>query len=81
LCGKQQRRTGSYSSQPCCTTYVSIDLLRESYYSLKKKAASGVEGMRWEEYGADDLEGRLADLHGPSIAGDSGRNRRYEPTS
>jgi RNA-directed DNA polymerase len=44
--------------------HVSIDLLRESYHSLKKKAAPGVDGMTWEEYGADDLEGRLADLHG-----------------
>jgi len=43
--------------------HVSIDLLRESYYSLKRKAAPGVDGMRWQEYG-DDLEGRLADLHG-----------------
>src|SRR2546427_9338319 len=43
--------------------HVSIDLLRESYYSLKKKAAPGVDGMTWEEYGRD-LERRLADLHG-----------------
>lgn len=42
---------------------VSIDLLRESYYSLKKKAAPGVDGMTWQEYG-EDLERRLADLHG-----------------
>src|ERR1019366_8127187 len=43
--------------------HVSIDLLRESYYSLKKKAAPGVDGMTWKEYG-EDLEARLADLHG-----------------
>jgi RNA-directed DNA polymerase len=43
--------------------HVSIDLLRASYYSLKKRAAPGVDGMTWEEYGRD-LEGRLADLHG-----------------
>ena len=43
--------------------HVSIDLLRESYHSLKKQAAPGVDGMRWEEYGKD-LEARLADLHG-----------------
>ena len=43
--------------------HVSIDLLRESYHSLKKKAAPGVDGMRWQEYG-DNLEERLADLHG-----------------
>jgi RNA-directed DNA polymerase len=43
--------------------HVSIDLLRRSYYSLKKQAAPGVDGMTWEEYG-QDLEARLADLHG-----------------
>jgi group II intron reverse transcriptase/maturase len=43
--------------------HVSIDLLRDSYSSLKKQAAPGVDGVTWEEYGGD-LEGRLADLHG-----------------
>ena len=43
--------------------HVSIDLLRDSYFSLKKQAAPGVDGMTWEEYGRD-LEERLADLHG-----------------
>src|SRR5215471_14897909 len=43
--------------------HVSIDLLRTSYYSLKKQAAPGVDGMTWEEYGGD-LEARLSDLHG-----------------
>ncbi len=43
--------------------HVSIDLLRSSYQSLKKRAAAGVDGMTWEEYG-EDLEDRLADLHG-----------------
>ena len=42
--------------------HVSIDLLRDSYNSLKKQAAPGVDGMTWEEYG-QDLEARLADLH------------------
>ena len=43
--------------------HVSIDLLRESYHSLKKQAAPGVDGMTWQEYG-EDLEERLSDLHG-----------------
>jgi RNA-directed DNA polymerase len=43
--------------------HVTIGLLRESYYSLKRQASPGVDGVRWEEYG-HDLEGRLADLHG-----------------
>jgi RNA-directed DNA polymerase len=43
--------------------HVTVDLLRDSYYSLKKRAAPGVDGMTWEEYG-QDLEARLRDLHG-----------------
>lgn len=43
--------------------HVSIDLLRSSYYSLKRRAAAGVDEMTWEEYGGN-LEERLADLHG-----------------
>ena len=43
--------------------HVTIELLRDSYRSLKKQAAPGVDGMRWEEYGSD-LEGRLKTLHG-----------------
>lgn len=40
-----------------------VDLLRDSYFSLKKQAAPGVDGVTWEEYG-QDLEARLTDLHG-----------------
>jgi len=43
--------------------HVTVDLLRSSYQSLKKRAAAGVDGVTWEEYGRD-LEARLADLHG-----------------
>ena len=42
--------------------HVTIDLLRDSYQSLKKRAAPGVDGVTWEEYGRD-LEGRIQDLH------------------
>jgi RNA-directed DNA polymerase len=42
--------------------HVTVDLLRSSFGSLKRKAAPGVDGMTWQEYEAG-LEGRLADLH------------------
>jgi len=42
--------------------HVTVDLLRESYGSLKKKAAPGVDGMTWEQYG-EGMEERLQDLH------------------
>jgi RNA-directed DNA polymerase len=43
--------------------HVNIDLLRSSYYNLKRGAAAGVDEVTWQEYG-DGLEERLADLHG-----------------
>jgi group II intron reverse transcriptase/maturase len=43
--------------------HVTIDLLRSSYYGLKKQAAAGVDGVRWQDY-EDGLEERLRDLHG-----------------
>jgi hypothetical protein len=43
--------------------HVTVDLLRDSYHSLQKRAAPGVDGMTWEEYG-EGLEARLSDLHG-----------------
>ena len=42
--------------------HVTVDLLEQSYFSLKKQAAPGVDGMTWEEYG-QDLEAKLIDLH------------------
>jgi RNA-directed DNA polymerase len=42
--------------------HVTIDLLRDSYSSLKRKAAPGVDGVTWQEYG-EGLEDRLKDLH------------------
>jgi hypothetical protein len=42
---------------------VTVDLLRDSYDSLKRRAAPGVHGVTWQEYGRD-LEARLGDLHG-----------------
>ena len=43
--------------------HVTVDLLRSSYHNLKKGAAPGVDGVKWQEYGRD-LEARLSDLHG-----------------
>jgi len=43
--------------------HINIDLLRSSYYRLKRQAAPGVDGVVWQEYG-EDLEERLVDLHG-----------------
>ena len=43
--------------------HLTVELLRQSYYALKRNAAPGVDGMKWGEY-EDGLEDRLTDLHG-----------------
>lgn len=43
--------------------HLSVEMLRQSYYALKRNAAPGVDGVRWQEY-EDGLEDRLEDLHG-----------------
>src|ERR1700688_1804174 len=42
--------------------HLTVDLLRESYFALQRKAAPGVDGETWRQYGTG-LEDRLADLH------------------
>ncbi len=43
--------------------YVNADHLKEAYYAIKHRAAPGVDGITWKEYGETDLERKLADLH------------------
>lgn len=42
--------------------HVSVDLLRESFRALKRRAAPGVDGLTWLDYEAG-LEGHLQALH------------------
>ena len=42
--------------------YLTVALLRESFYALKRKAAPGVDGIRWQE-SEIGLEDRISDLH------------------
>jgi len=42
--------------------HLTQELLRQSFYALKREAAAGVDGVRWKEYEAG-LEDRLNDLH------------------
>jgi group II intron reverse transcriptase/maturase len=42
--------------------HLNIELLRDSFYALKRQASPGVDGVRWEEY-ESGLENRLVDLH------------------
>ena len=42
--------------------HLTIALLRDSFYALKRQASPGVDGVRWQEC-ESGLEGRLVDLH------------------
>ena len=42
--------------------HVDVDRLRAAYFALRPKAAPGVDGVTWEDYGVD-LEENLRDLH------------------
>jgi group II intron reverse transcriptase/maturase len=42
-------------------THLRVDLFREVYLRLKKRAAPGIDGQTWAEYG-ENLEARLQDL-------------------
>ena len=42
--------------------HVSVLLLQDSFYALKREAAPGVDGMTWKEY-ETSLDQRLEDLH------------------
>jgi RNA-directed DNA polymerase len=41
--------------------HITVDMLRASYYALKRNAAAGVDDVTWHEYG-EQLEDRLPDL-------------------
>ena len=43
--------------------HIGPELLISSFHDLKKKAATGVDGVTWHEY-EQGLEARIADLHG-----------------
>ena len=43
--------------------HLDVDLLRESFFWLQRKAAPGVDGVTWQQY-REGLEERLVQLHG-----------------
>ena len=42
--------------------HVTVDLLRDAFMALKRRAAPGVDGVTWQDYEVG-LEGNLQDLH------------------
>lgn len=43
--------------------HITVDLLKTSFYKLKKSAAVGIDGVSWREY-ERDLDERILHLHG-----------------
>ena len=52
--------------------HVTVDLLRDAFLALKRRAAPGVDGVTWEDYEAG-LEDKLQSLHQRSKTASSGR--------
>ena len=48
--------------------HVTVTLLGDSFYALKRDAAPGVDAVTWKEY-ETDLDARLRDLHSRVHAG------------
>jgi RNA-directed DNA polymerase len=42
--------------------HIDPEMLRTAFYAIKRDAAPGVDGMRWETY-EQDLDRRIEDLH------------------
>ncbi len=42
--------------------HIDVELLEQSYFALKRKAAPGIDGVRWQAYG-EGLSESLKDLH------------------
>ena len=48
--------------------HITVDLLEQSYFALKREAAPGIDGVTWQAYG-DDLKEKLTELHGQDTPG------------
>src|SRR5260370_10234138 len=59
---RRRAREGKQEKFTAVLHHLTVNLLRESYFALQRKAAPGVDGETWQQYGTG-LEGRLADLH------------------
>ena len=63
LCGVRKAATERKQEKfTALLHHLTVDLLRDSFYALQRRAAPGVDGLTWREYEAG-LEDRLIDLH------------------
>jgi RNA-directed DNA polymerase len=54
--------TGKEARFTALMHHVTIERLREAYWAINPRAATGVDGVTWDAYGRD-LEANLRDLH------------------
>jgi RNA-directed DNA polymerase len=60
---RQKARDNKQERFTALLHHLTVDLLRESFYALKRHAAAGVDGISWQQY-EQGLEARLVELHG-----------------
>ena len=59
---RQRARKDTKAKFTTLLHHVTVDRLRAAYYEMKKKAAAGVDGVTWEQYG-EQLEENIQRLH------------------
>jgi group II intron reverse transcriptase/maturase len=59
---RQVARTRKQEQFTALLHHLSVGVLRDSFYALKRQASPGIDGVTWEEY-ETGLEDRLIDLH------------------
>lgn len=61
-CVRQAAKLGKKMRFTALLHHINVDTLRLAFYALKRKAAPGVDGIRWKDYEAD-LERKLENLN------------------
>jgi len=59
---RQAARQGKDVRFTALLHHITVDLLRKSYFALKRQSAAGIDGMNWQTYG-ENLTENLAALH------------------
>ena len=62
VCVREKAKKDKQQKFTALMHHLTLELLRQSFYQLKRQAAKGVDGMSWHNY-QGELEKRLLDLH------------------
>lgn len=61
-CVRQAARVRKKEKFTALLHHITVDLLRDAFLALQRRAAAGVDGITWRDYEVN-LEGNLQDLH------------------